>query len=419
MSGFISNDKYIAEDYKVEDLFGHEQYAKNFYHEVISSPPITLFGIVGPYGVGKSVMLEEVKKLTLDNDKWIHIDAWKYPDRRDLWEGFVLEFARQLGPKVLKKVEQRLEGSDGGKSTLIETAGDLAYYFLPSPSKPLLNGLKKSLKYFVSTSPAIRIYQIQAILIELIEKSEAKTIFIVIEDADRSGQAGIFFIETLNQYVKNLPIGNNLKILVPISKDMYDDKVLQQAFIKCLDEISFFESDSLDVKRFIKNIFVKNILKDEISISHMESLLNFMLSGEFTIRKMKMILRKCNTIFKARKMEGHEPDARLVIMFEIMKHMAPPNHQHGSWFNFIKRNGNIGPDGFAANLFAAVVLNITYNDVSNTPASLQPIENYRKIFHFVNQEIVNESSGTCIPFEVDNAQNAPARFCISDYYLLN
>lgn len=116
MKSMLKNVKLVEENYKIEDLFNFDPYVQQLKDIVESTSDIALIGVVGEYGTGKSVMLEKYRSTTTtQEERWIHVDAWKYPDRRDLWEGFVLEFAAQLNPTEFSKV---LKNIDGGQKML-------------------------------------------------------------------------------------------------------------------------------------------------------------------------------------------------------------------------------------------------------------------------------------------------------------
>ena len=96
--GFISDENLIAENHEVSDLFGFEDYVNNFSDFLGSIKKPSMVGLVGKFGSGKSTMLYQLKNSN-EEDLWIEFNAWKYPDRKDLWEGFVMDFADQIGNK--------------------------------------------------------------------------------------------------------------------------------------------------------------------------------------------------------------------------------------------------------------------------------------------------------------------------------
>lgn len=104
MQTMLSDSKFLVEDYKTEDLFSFDVHVDSLKSKVETIPNKSLLGIVGNYGMGKSTLLEKVHdKFDNDNVIWVHFDAWKYPERTNLWEGFVLDLCGKLHQKILQK----------------------------------------------------------------------------------------------------------------------------------------------------------------------------------------------------------------------------------------------------------------------------------------------------------------------------
>lgn len=76
------------------------------------------------------------------------------------------------------------------------------------------------LNHFFETSPARRVDEIQGILTDQIKKSN-KDLLVVVEDIDRSGDSGVFFLETLKQFISNLKTNNKIVVIVPMSDVSY------------------------------------------------------------------------------------------------------------------------------------------------------------------------------------------------------
>ena len=120
--GFIKNYDLIQEVCQVEDLLDFSETVSSFSKKLDSIERSSIIGLVGPFGSGKSTMLYQLQCERKDSDIWINFDAWKYPDRKDLWEGFVLDFAEQIGSK--KKILGKVEGKDV-KSKAIDVVSNL------------------------------------------------------------------------------------------------------------------------------------------------------------------------------------------------------------------------------------------------------------------------------------------------------
>lgn len=74
----------------------------------------------------------------------------------------------------------------------------------------------KNFNHFLHTSPAKRTFEIQKILLEQFSNIPEKKLFIIIEDIDRSGDSGIYFLETLSHFLKNEKIDKKIICIIPI-----------------------------------------------------------------------------------------------------------------------------------------------------------------------------------------------------------
>ena len=70
-----------------------------------------LLRLLGPFGSGKSTMLHQIMTARYEKELWVEFDVWKYPDRRDLWEGFVLDLIKVISPKDLEKIKKEIKGT--------------------------------------------------------------------------------------------------------------------------------------------------------------------------------------------------------------------------------------------------------------------------------------------------------------------
>ena len=158
-NSFIKNDKLLMETPKIQDLFNLEEQINSFSSLLDSIDKSGSFGFVGGFGTGKSTLIENVKQKRIERKKdeiWVEFDAWKFPDRKDLWEGFVLEFARQIDKKTFETARKEIDGEDKNDiKALIGIVSKGVNMFLPGA------GIIKNFNHFFKTSTAIRVFEIQ------------------------------------------------------------------------------------------------------------------------------------------------------------------------------------------------------------------------------------------------------------------
>lgn len=305
-----------------------------------------------------------------DEQLWIEFDAWKYPDRSDLWEGFVLDFADQVGRK--RNAANLIDGDNKSLNILSSILSGFG-----------VGAFGKLAKNIFEKTPAKRIFEIQEILTQII-KSQKKNIFIIVEDADRSGDKGIFFLETLKQFLKNLEVAEELKVLaiIPISKKSYEDSKTKDSYLKCLDYVRFFNLKTENFEKFVKKIFSDEVLNVTGKANSKKSLIEtnydqmisffeglFIINNDMTIRELKIILRGSNATYQAQKSDGRNPDYRLSIMFEASKHLRSTANNNLTIFDEFKRSKKIhanGPEIFSAFLKCIKDSNLTiFNERNN------------------------------------------------------
>jgi KAP-like P-loop domain-containing protein len=307
---FIKNPSLLIENHRIDDLFDIDSIANDFKSKLINAPHKSIMGLIGEYGTGKSTMLYKVSK-QIENDFWIEFDAWKYPERKELWEGFVLDFARQIDNKTFESVRQKIDGKQNDdKKTLVNTVGSI----------PGLAAIK-NLTHFYETSPARRTFEIQDILKNLIsDKAKDKKIYIVVEDIDRSGDAGIFFLETLKYFLQNLDVPNTIKIIVPIADSKFYDHT--DSYIKCLDLVDFYQPSNIKMDKFVESVFEAELIQQPKVKKQLTQLFELLIiEPTFTLRKLKLILRKADLNYINQQVDGFDPDFRMSILFEISKYI--------------------------------------------------------------------------------------------------
>ncbi|MBD3238479.1 MAG: hypothetical protein GF332_02480 [Candidatus Moranbacteria bacterium] len=339
--GFLKKQSLLNETYKVDDWFDLNQDKVNLEYIINSINKPSILGYVGVFGIGKSTLIHQIQKNSNKReDLWINFDAWKYPNRDNLWEGFVLDFAKK-DSKLFRKTLDKINGEQNrGIVELIKVlfkGGSIIGSFY----NPILSNLSfgEKFKFFFRTSPAKRVFEIQEILNKIIKK-ENKNLFFVIEDIDRSGDKGIYFLETLNQYLKNFKDKKRIIVIVPISKEHFFNN---QAYLKCLDYIEFFNPGKPDLSKLINKVFhddylLKNISEsDEGKGKQLEQIKWFLenlftaFSGVMTPRLLKLIIRNAEKSYLKMINDGLNPDWRVTIMIESLKFIKFNENKNGEF----------------------------------------------------------------------------------------
>ncbi len=336
----LNDPKFLIEDYKTEDLFDFTSHIDTLKGKIENIPNKSLLGIVGSYGMGKSTLLEKVHQdLDSDGVLWVHFDAWKYPERTNLWEGFVLDFVRQTAPDDFKKTLQIMEGTSGeAKKKITKLAGSVINIGVAGAGAVI----GKIADFFV-TSPAKRVFQIQDVFTEILKKDDVKDkqIYIVIEDADRSGDAGIYFIETLSHFLRGAEFTNEIKVFVPIAGKSFIDQ--RDSYIKALDFVEFFDIGSRDFTKFVEKVFSTDLTSDAVKKNHLiEWLQRLVAKNRLSFRDIKFIIRNSESRYQSLQSRGYSPDPRIVLIIESARYIKDGGRNDGAMlYETIRHNRHI------------------------------------------------------------------------------
>lgn len=330
MNGFIQDEDLLREDAHVDDLFDVTETVEYYEDRIKSMRRSGVLAVLGPFGCGKSTVLYQVEKKMRENCTWINFDAWKYPERKDLWEGFVLDFAEQIGArnKVLREIEGRTLGRLG-VTALNRIVGGVA-------GIPGLQDVADQIAKVFSPSPATRVFEIQEILSRMI-RFQKKPVIIVVEDIDRSGDYGRYFLETLHQFLAEYDFGIPIRVIVPMSDKEFDR--IADELSKCIDYIDRFRIRGQNPEGFVDAVFCQDLFGDDIAYKDLPtddyqrpgtsnikvsgaivrgqliSLIQYLLDSdkEHSIRRLKSVLRNANVIFVYQLRQGWRPDFRLSL----------------------------------------------------------------------------------------------------------
>jgi len=348
MTSFIKDYSALEENHKIDDLLDMGFLVTDFGSKIQNASNGSMLGLVGEYGSGKSTLLYHISKQKNDNTLWIEFDAWKFPDRKELWEGFILEFARHIDKNAFNEALSNVDGKQNDdKQALIATIASI----------PGL-GSVQGLNHFFSTTSARRTFELQVVLDGLIDKyCKDKNIVLVIEDIDRSGDSGIFFLETLKHYLQTKKSKVDIKVIVPIATEMY--LLNEDAYLKCLDIIEFYVLKKIGLSRFVNTVFKKEFLDTQESRRQVIQFLQIMIEKPgMTLRKLKQILRKADLNFKNQTEDGFEPDFRMSIMFEMAKFIFRSKEGKGqTYFDQFRSYNEVANGSEFSGLLQSIVQN--------------------------------------------------------------
>lgn len=315
-NGFIKNPKLLEEDYRIDDLLDFSSVVIDFEKTLENINNNAVVGLIGKFGSGKSTMLYQLYKGQNNNSdkKWIVFDAWRYPERKELWEGFVLDIASQLDKKLFEEARKNIDGTKSGSiKSLMNVLFEGVNIFIPGAS------IGKNFTSLLKSSPAKRVFEFQEILKEVIE-NEKKNIFIIIEDIDRSGDRGIFFLETLRNFIKENKFDKKIIVIVPIGDNFFEENKI--SYLKTVDYRINFKPTKIGYKKFIENIFADDFMNNNLFIYHLDYLFKILSQEkQFTIREIKHILRLANLNFQKLSTEEQSRfDVRILILFEVINY---------------------------------------------------------------------------------------------------
>lgn len=347
MKDIIKNPELLKESNRDFDFFDFEKYTKSLLKSLkaYSSPTVTT--LIGGYGTGKSVLLNEVRKLSLQSKakppaKWVFFECWQYPDKRDLWEALILELVEQIDGKKKRDEMLRsysdistwrdslagyLHNTGAAIATILgitavmwltlSTADDNIRNLLISLATGFILVLIASIEFLAkpeSKSAVSRLSDYKAELETTLENHKG-TLYIVLEDVDRAGELGRRFFETVSHFIKDeMFLKNDIKVVVPIADiDDSKNKALRDSIDKASDNILHF-NPRYNADGFIGQVFTENFL-DEPTRQMLSATINPYLGRNVSVRKMKHILR--NAIVKYQRLRGEEFDADLAICIAV------------------------------------------------------------------------------------------------------
>ncbi len=353
MSNVLKNPELLKETNREFDFFDFQSHAKNLFKtiESLNGPNVTT--LIGSYGSGKSVLLNEVailskKSKSKKQPKWIFFECWQYPDKKDLWEALILDLVEQIDGKKLDTTANPYSDLEGWRDKLAS--------YLNNWKTALASLLGIALVFWVALSivddknlfTILVSLTTAAILIllgtiEQLIKPQSKSsvsrladykvelertllsydgpIYIVLEDVDRAGELGRRFFETVSHFVKEDKfLKKSIKVIVPVAEvDGPEAKHLQDSIDKASDNILFFKP-KFNCERFISEVFTDEFL-DANTAQLLSSTINPLLGKTVSVRKLKHILR--NALAKHNRLNSKQFQSilQICIAIEFSKYM--------------------------------------------------------------------------------------------------
>ncbi len=313
-----------------------------------------ILAFVGKFGSGKSVLLRNIEnELSGSNLHWLNFDVWRYADRQQIWDGFVIELIEKVNKEERNSIQVagKIDGysyclqfiQDKAKQLLVLTI--IIWTILSFLIWQLLINYDFTFKLFVIVflkygqaplfailvifglgeifprkSPAKRVFELENSLKSCLRDMD-RSVIIAIEDIDRAGEEGIVFMETLRRFIDKYmkEINNRIIVISPQSSTyltpLGNDRInFLDRSLKIYDSIIYFSQSSVkyDDLASIINLSEINQKYKDVFLKTVEILSNHYID-QMNIRKFKFILREVNEFFMAYK--GSDPSIALTFIF--------------------------------------------------------------------------------------------------------
>ncbi len=310
MYGFLKNENVLDEVYQVEDLFDLTTEKERIKLKLDQITQPSTIGLIGDYGIGKSTILWQLERQAdKDTENWFVFDAWKYPDRKELWENFIIDFAKHIAGQALEKATNaKLAKKDFKKELTKKLLKDLKIF--PDSIGYLLDYL---------SGERISLDSYLEVLADIIE-NYPKNLFIVLEDIDRSGDHGKYFLETLKYFLFSHHYEKKVIFIVPVATQTYDRESCKKSYIKSLNYTMSYEPKYKDFTNFLEFIIDESLLSETNRKHRLEQFIrHFCKKNSITIRELKLILRDANQRYIELKRIEPQIDWETTICVECMK----------------------------------------------------------------------------------------------------
>ncbi len=320
MAWFLKHSYLFEDTYKVEDLFNLNDYSERIWRKIQTMESKWIFWLIWPYGCWKSTIIHNIKSShSSETDPlWIHFDAWKYHDKRDLWEWFIIDIGVQIWWISRSEIIKKIDWNDI----------TFADWILTSLSVIPWLWWFECLKKIFESQWISRVFEFQELLRKFLLWTD-KDIIITIEDIDRAWDYGLIFLETLNFFLKQELEEKSIKVVVLIWEVSYKNEG-SDSYLKSLDITEFFSPWVLDFDNFITQHFnlwifpipsIQSIARKQLASLCLELVKSNLTTQVFWLRQIKHIFRAANNNYILQENKGFPADFRITIIMELAKYI--------------------------------------------------------------------------------------------------
>lgn len=331
----IKNSQLLEEKPSDIDALGYKDEIANVKKRIdrlVEKKKHSIIAYLGPFGVGKSTILREVQKQS-DQYRWITFEMWRYSNRNELWDAFVIKLASEMTTgKDEFDIADELEGSSLNRfewislfvwvvciwlgltalsviawlsfKDAIGIGGQFweAYFKYAAPTilpVLILVGLGKflQLNFILNKRPLRRVFELESTLFNKVKKMK-KPLVVIVEDVDRSSEDGAIFLETLNHFLRSLTSDvTSFLVVAPQSAqafDRYEENTYKglETALKIYDEKIYFNSSISDesITKLYKDLGIDAAWKNQMTQAT-QAIVSAHRKA-FTIRLLKHALRE-------------------------------------------------------------------------------------------------------------------------------
>lgn len=218
--------------------------------EIVDTGRNTIVAYLAPFGTGKSSVLEAIKTSHQDY-LWLNFEVWRYSNRKEIWDGFVIQAVAKLRGKDATelKIADEIEGARLSKTDLRALGHGISIVFIvwllcSIVLWNMLHGasatdmfLRAYLKYsfpvvltvllaiglaltlqrslrLKSQRPLKRVFELENMLAAELEEHLEKPLVAIAEDVDRGSSDALIFLETLKSFMQSKTLSLKYPIIV-------------------------------------------------------------------------------------------------------------------------------------------------------------------------------------------------------------